>query len=470
MSSLIFIPFPVMSHLVHAVEVAKLISDRERRLSITVLIIKMPFDTKISSYIKDNSLHPGLNFVHLPENESASAELLKSPADFIIPFIESQNSLVRDAVSDALSKSPATRLAGFVADHVCISAMDVAAEFGVPTYIFHISSAAALGLMFHCQTLSDDHGENVAEYEDSDDAVIYPPTHVNPFPAKLLPDLIFKSNDGFLDLMRKSRQAKGFVVNTFLELEPHSIDSLSWDKKIPPVYPVGPLMFQEEIVDPGKRKKSDEIIGWLNQQPDSSVVFLCFGSNGYFEVDQVKEIAVALERSGHRFLWALRRPPYNECLEYAGEYEDPREVLPGGFLEKMVGIGRVIGWAPQQAILSHRAVGGFFTHCGWNSIVESVSCGVPMAAWPQIFEQQANAFQIVEEIGVGVEVKMDYRKIHSVIVAADVIEGAIGRLMDPENEDRVRVNVLKEKSRMALMKGESSYNFLGDLIADIMDN
>ncbi|KAL7082149.1 hypothetical protein ACP275_14G081600 [Erythranthe tilingii] len=450
-ATMIFIPFPVMSHLVQAVEAAKLVSDREPRLSVT------------------NSAHPRLNFVHLPANESASAELLKSPAEFMIPFIESQKDLVRDAVSDIVSESPATGLAGFVADMVCISTMDVAKEFAVPTYIIYMSGAATLGLMFYCQTLHDEYGQNLTEYEDSD-AVIRAPTHVNPFPAKLLPDLILRQTLGFLDLMRKSRQAKGLIVNTFLELEPHPVNFLSRDEKIPPVYPVGPLIFQEEIVDQAKQKTNDEIIGWLNQQLDSSVVFLCFGSSGYFEGDQVKEIALALEDSGYRFLWALRKPPSKEYLGYPGEYEDPREVLPEGFLERTVGRGRVIGWAPQLVVLSHPAVGGFVTHCGWNSVAESVSCGVPMAAWPLVIEQQANAFQVVEEIGVGVEVKMDYRKTDGVIVAADVIERAIRRLMDPENEARVRVNALKEKSRVALMKGESSYNFLGDLIADIMDN
>ncbi|KAL7128718.1 hypothetical protein ABFS83_13G012600 [Erythranthe nasuta] len=457
-ASLIFIPFPVMSHLVAAVKAAKLLSNRDRRLSITVLVIKMPFDTKISSYINNvnnNSAHDSrINFVHLPENESVSGELLKSPATFMIPFIESQKGFVRNAVSDILSEAENnSRCGGFFIDMVCISMMDLATEFEVPK-------------------LNDDRNQDLSEYEDSS-VTISAPTYAVPFPAKLLPELVLGHTSGFLGLMRKSRQAKGFIVNTFLELEPHVILSFSGEKdeKIPPVYPVGPLITMQDREIDGDHKKYDKIIGWLDEQPDSSVVFLCFGSSGYFEVcDQLKEIALALERSGRAFLWALRKPPVKEFLGYPGEYEDPREVLPEGFLERTVGIGRVIGWAPQMAILSHRAVGGFVSHCGWNSVLESVSRGVPIAVWPLAVEQQANAFQLVEEIGVGVDVKMDYRKINGVIVSADVIQGAIGRLMDPENEARVRVEVLKEKSRIALMEGGSSYNFLGDLIADIMDN
>ncbi|KAL0444559.1 UNVERIFIED_CONTAM: UDP-glycosyltransferase 71E1 [Sesamum latifolium] len=97
-------------------------------------------------------------------------------------------------------------------------------------------------------------------------------------------------------------------------------------------------------------------MGWLDRQPDSSVVFLCFGTHGCLEGDQVKEIAVALENSGHRFLWSLRKPPPKEKVAFPGEYENSEEVLPEGFLERTAEIGKVIGWAPQMAVLSHPAV------------------------------------------------------------------------------------------------------------------
>ncbi|KAI3457639.1 hypothetical protein Pfo_014302 [Paulownia fortunei] len=425
-ASLVFIPFPVMSHLVAAVKTAKLLIDRDERLSITFLIMKLPIDTKISSYTK-NSPDSRINFVEL-----------KSPKTFVIRLIESQKGSVRDAVVEIMEGSKSSRLAGFVIDMFCTSMIDVANELGAPN----------ARLMFRIQALNDDHNQDPAEYENSD-AVISVPTYVNPVPAKVWPSLVFEKESGFFKLMRKFRETKGIVINTFLEFEPHAIRSLSDDEKIPP---------------------HDKIIEWLDQQPDSSVVFLCFGSTGCFDGDQVKEIAVALERSGHRFLWSLRKPPPKEKLEFPGEYENPEEILPEGFLERTVGIGKVIGWAPQIAVLSHPAVGGFVSHCGWNSTLESVWCGVPMAAWPLAAEQQANAFQLVKEFEMAVEIKMDYKKGSNVIVAAETIEKAIRQLMDPENEGRAKVKVLKEKSRMVMMKGESSYDFLGRLIVDVMDN
>ncbi|KAF2293824.1 hypothetical protein GH714_005072 [Hevea brasiliensis] len=165
---------------------------------------------------------------------------------------------------------------------------------------------------------------------------------------------------------------------------------------------------------------------WLDDQPPSTVVFLCFGSKGSFSQNQVKEIACALEHSGHRFLWSLRRPARPGLLASPSDYEDPQEVLPEGFLDRTTGIGKVIGWAPQVAVLAHPAVRGFVSHCGWNSILESIWFVVTIATWPLFAEQQFNAFEmVVVELGLAVEIKMDYRNDSGVIVNCDEIERGI---------------------------------------------
>lgn len=189
----------------------------------------------------------------------------------------------------------------------------------------------------------------------------------------------------------------------------------------------------------------------------------------------MKEIAHALELTGHRFLWSLRRPPPPGGRS-PGDYEDLGEVLPQGFLERTAGIGKVIGWAPQVDVLSHCAVGGFVSHCGWNSTLESLWFGVPMAAWPLYAEQQINAFLMVEELGLAVEIKLDYRKDDvfnpdsSVLVTAGEIESGIKRLMDGKNEIRKKVKRMSEMSRLAMVEGGSSYISLGTLLEDIMGN
>ncbi|CAH2068886.1 unnamed protein product [Thlaspi arvense] len=217
---------------------------------------------------------------------------------------------------------------------------------------------------------------------------------------------------------------------------------------------------------------------WLDDQPPSSVLFLCFGSRGSFEEDQVKEIAHALERAGHRFLWSLRRPPAKGKIEVPREYENPNEILPEGFMERTAEIGKVIGWAPQVAVLSHPAVKGFVSHCGWNSTLESLWCGVPVATWPLYAEQPMNAFLMVKEFGLAVEIKLDYDKEFykgeepPVLVTAEEIENGIRRLMEGNEsvEIRERVKEMSKKSRTAMKEGGSSHAYLGRFIEAVIDN
>ncbi|KAK4397859.1 UDP-glycosyltransferase 1 [Sesamum angolense] len=159
------------------------------------------------------------------------------------------------------------------------------------------------------------------------------------------------------------------------------------------------------------------------------------------------------------------------------EYDDFNEVLPEGFLERTEGVGKVIGWAPQVAVLSHPAVGGFVSHCGWNSTLESVWFGVPIATFPLYAEQQLNAFQLVKELGMAEAIRIDYKKDFKgekppEIVGAEEIEAAIRRLMAEESGSGVRQKVkeMKNKSRMALMEGGSSYNAQSLFIEDVIRN
>ncbi|KAG6429951.1 hypothetical protein SASPL_108008 [Salvia splendens] len=463
---MVFIPLPIVSHLVSAVDTAKLLADRDDSLFISILIMKRTPDTKISSYIT-KSPHPRINFLPLQENNSIASGSM-GDKNWVLALAESHKCLARDVVVEMM-ESQKGRLAGIVLDMFFTPMIDVANELGAPAYINFTSGSAVLGLLLHLQSLRDDDGKNLKEYKDSD-VKISIPTYVNPVPAKVWPGKVFEKETGFLECARRYRETRGIIVNTFLEFEHHAISSLSADAKIPPVYPVGPMIQGGgEESDENKRKR-EEIIAWLDKQPHSSVVFICFGTRGSFEGDQVKEIATALENSGVRFLWSMRKASPKESVAFPGEYENLEQELPEGFLRNTNGIGKVIGWAPQMAVLSHPAVGGFVSHCGWNSILESVWCGVPVAAWPLFAEQQANAFQLVKEYEMAVEIKIDYRKDSGVILSAGKIESAIRQLMEPKNKVRVKVKEVHDKARAAVVEGGSSYNFLGRLLQDIMDN
>ncbi|CAK7323267.1 unnamed protein product [Dovyalis caffra] len=483
-AEVVFIPLPAMGHVIAAVELAKLIVERRDRISTSVLIMHPALDpstTKYTESLSASTLPNGMRVVDLPSLEHTA--ISNTGGDWMASLSEAQKPYVKEFVSRIKTQSELSpdspRLAGFVFDTL-VGMEDLAEEFGVPWYVFSASGAAFIGCMLHLQDLHDEQKVDLFEFENSD-AELEIPSLVNRFPAKLLPSTVFNGQlfPAFLDAARRLRKTRGIVINTFKELESHAVDSLS-NGEIPPVYPVGPIVrcqgndydFRSDRINDYK-----DTMQWLDDQPPSSVLFLCFGSWGSFGTDQVKEIACALEQCGHRFLWCLRKPSSSKSkIESPSDYVNFQEILPLGFLDRTVETGKVIGWAPQVEILSHKAVGGFVSHCGWNSTLESVLFGVPIATWPLYAEQQLNAFQMVIELGLAVEIKIDHRKdafldgSTEVIVSSDDIKERVKFVMEQDSEIRNKVKEMSQLSRKALMENGSSYSALDLLIEDMMKN
>lgn len=355
--------------------------------------------------------------------------------------------------------------------------IDVANELNIPCYLYFASPVTFLGLMLHLPVIDV---QLATEFIESDNELIVPkdpateliiPGFANPLPPKVLPTSVLKRrSDGyswFLYHTRRYVETKGVVVNTYRELEKYAITSVEATTTVPRIFPVGPVL---DLAGPiewhPERDQQDRIMKWLNNQPRSSVVFLCFGSMGSLGRSQLREIAIGLERSGFRFLWSIREPPKGK-LDLPGEYASVEEILPEGFLNRTAEIGLVCGWVPQVTILANQAIGGFVSHCGWNSILESLWYGVPIATWPIYAEQQMNAFELVAELGLAVEIRVDYRSESGDMVLAEELERGIKRLMDGDDEVRRKVKEMSEKSRMAVMENGSSYASLTSLIENL---
>ncbi|KFK23129.1 hypothetical protein AALP_AAs61551U000200 [Arabis alpina] len=396
---LVFIPSPGIGHLRSTVELTKQLIRIDHRLSITVIIIPYPSrtDATDSIYIESLSSTDRLRYLTISVVDTGDP----TPTQI---YIENQKPQVREAIT----KLESSKLAGFVVDMFCTSMIDLANEFGVPSYMVYTSNATFLGISLHIQEMYDE------------------------------------KNGG-----------------------PGGGD-------LPQVYPIGPMLHLDN--GDSEDEKQSEILRWLDEQPQNSVVFLCFGSMGGFNEEQTREIAVALDRSGQRFLWSLRRASPDIMKERPGDFTNLEEVLPEGFLERTSERGKIIGWAPQVAVLAKPAIGGFVTHCGWNSMLESLWFGVPMATWPLYAEQKANAFEMVEELGLAVEVRKYFKGDLMAgaggmeIVAAEDIEKAIRRLMEEESDVRTRVKDMADKCHVALTEGGSSKVALRKFIQDVADN
>ncbi|KAI5583321.1 hypothetical protein BDE02_06G006200 [Populus trichocarpa] len=480
-SELVFIPSPGIGHVTSTVELARLLVNRDDRFVVTIILMKLPFDEKFTSYCKsltESTISNNIKFLDLPLLEQA---LDMKAKDVLAFYMETYKPLVKEALAQLIESSTSSpdkppRLIGLLVDMFCVTMVDVGNDFGLRSYVFFTSGVGYLSLLFSMQTMKDEQNVDSTQFKDSETELVIS-SFAKPIPARVLPSMFLNKDvvPGFLNFARKYKQTKGIVVNTFLELESHVMSSF-FDGLTLPIYPVGPILkLQRAEGDKGldRAREKEEIKKWLDDQPQSSVVFLCFGSMGSFDEDQLKEISKALEHSGHRFLWSLRRAPPKGTIVFPSGYDNPKEILTDGFLDRTSMVGKIIGWAPQTDILAHPAVGGFVSHCGWNSILESLWFGVPIAAWPIDGEQQLNAFQMVVELGLGVEIKLDYRKDflsddEVKIVTAEEIERGINSLMQSNSEIKRKVKEMSEKSKKALMECGSSHTSFGHFIDNLM--
>ncbi|KAJ7964157.1 Glycosyltransferase [Quillaja saponaria] len=462
-AELIFVPAPRIGHLVSILEFTKRQIDSDDRLSITILCSKiqsLPLTDTYPKTVLASQPRNRIQLIDLPEIDPPPLELLKkSPQNYLRVFLESLIPNVKATIHTILSShsnSNSTRVVGLVLDFFCVSMIDLGNELGIPSYMFQTTNAGFLDLMLY---LSTDHDETSIVFNESDPALSIP-GFVNPVPQSVLPTALF-SNDGgyttYIKLAKRYRDIKGIIVNSFSELETYAIGSINGH--VPTVYAVGPLIDFKGPPHPNlDQAHQDNIMKWLDDQSPSSVVFLCFGSLGSFGPSQVREIALGIQGSGCRFLWAMRMSPSKET---------PQNMLPEGFLEWMKDKGMICEWAPQVEVLDHKAIGGFVSHCGWNSILESLWFGVPIVTWPMYAEQHLNAFMMVKELGLAVELRLDYR-MGVDLVMADEIEKAVKHLMDFDCEVRKKVKETGEMARKAVLRGGSSFNAIGQLIEDVI--
>ncbi|KAJ4723650.1 Glycosyltransferase [Melia azedarach] len=276
-----------------------------------------------------------------------------------------------------------------------------------------------------------------------------------------------------LDAVHES--AYGAIVNSFEELEPAYVKEyrkIKQDK----LWCIGPVsLHNKDYLDRAERGKKASVdehtcLNWLDSKNPRSVIYACLGSLNNLILSQLIELGLGLEASNRPFIWVIRDGETSKELQ--------KWAIEDGFEERIKGRGLVIwGWAPQVLILSHPSIGGFLTHCGWNSVLEGISAGLPLLTWPQFGDQFIDEKFLVQilKIGVrvGVEKPMEWEEKQSfeVLINRDDVKNAVGKLMDEgkEGEDRrERARELGKLTKMAVQEGGSSHHNITLLIEDIM--
>uniref|UniRef100_A0A2P2Q4Z3 anthocyanidin 3-O-glucosyltransferase n=1 Tax=Rhizophora mucronata TaxID=61149 RepID=A0A2P2Q4Z3_RHIMU len=183
-------------------------------------------------------------------------------------------------------------------------------------------------------------------------------------------------------------------------------------------------------------KKKHSALGWLDKQARNSVIYVSFGTTTAMKDDEIKELAIGLKQSKQKFIWVLRDADEGDIFDCNN---NRKALLPiEGYEDAVDGMGLIVrDWAPQLEILAHPATGGFMSHCGWNSCMESITMGVPIAAWPMHSDQPRNAVLITKFLKMGLVVK-DWSDPRHEMVTSSVVEGSVKRLMASREGDEMR--------------------------------
>ncbi|KAK9050336.1 hypothetical protein SSX86_030694 [Deinandra increscens subsp. villosa] len=453
MGTIVLYPAPAMGHLVSMVELGKFIIKHHPSFSITVLTLTNSFTTgSITSYIRTiSATTPAITFHHLPDIP-LDPEIYPSTDALLFDLIRRSFHNVENALR---SISPTA----LIIDLFCTSAMSAAANLNVPVYYFITSGACTLAAILYFPTLDQNYPGNFRDMN----RLVYIPG-LPPVPSSDMPAVVLDRNStdysGFLELSHYLPKSAGIIINTFDSLEPKPIKAIRdglcvKDQQTPPLYCVGPL-----LADGGG--DSHECLNWLDLQPRRSVVYLCFGSEGLLSNEQLWEIAKGLEMSGHRFLWVIR----SQSTVNGDDDWDWDLLLPDGFLDRIKDRGLVVKrWAPQVKVLSHESVGGFVTHCGWNSVLEATRAGVPMVGWPLYAEQKLNKIMMVEEMKLALPMDMS----EDGKVGAAEVEKRVRQLMDSAEGKVVRgvIEAKKLDAESAMSDGGSSRVTLATLVESV---
>ncbi|XP_020257455.1 7-deoxyloganetin glucosyltransferase-like [Asparagus officinalis] len=323
-----------------------------------------------------------------------------------------------------------------VSDAVMSFTLDAAEEFGILEVMFWSPSACGIMGYLHYQQLMErglfplkDEGDLTSGYLDT--PIDWIPGMKN-IRLKDLPTFIRATNPD--DIMfnycnreaRRASRASAIILNTFIDLERPILDSMA--KILPPIYTIGPLSLLSSQLPPSKPleslssslwKEDKSCIEWLDAKKPGSVVYVNFGSITVMSNEQLVEFAWGLANSKSDFLWIIR----------PDLVKGDNAILPEEFIKETRERSLLASWCAQENVLLHPSVGGFLTHSGWNSTLESICGGVPMICWPFFGEQQTNCRYACTNWGIGMEISNDVKREEVEELVRELMGGAKGKEM-----------------------------------------
>ncbi|XP_049932338.1 scopoletin glucosyltransferase-like [Nymphaea colorata] len=274
------------------------------------------------------------------------------------------------------------------------------------------------------------------------------------------------------EMRMSDKTSAGVIFNTSYEIESAYVELFKSMRGCQQLWTVGPLSLISHPKGRSRQEKQgkeqspideDQCLRWLDSKEPRSVMYVCFGSIASLSGAQLMEVGQGLESSQHPFIWVIRGAVEEGFLQELQERVKERGLV-------------IKGWAPQLQILSHQAVGGFMTHCGWNSLLEGISAGLPLLTWPMFGDQHINERLVVDVLGVALSVGnqklmgLDEEQKTEELVRREQIERAVTAVFGNEHqarEMRRKAAVLSETVRKSVEAGGSSALNLNVLLKNV---
>ncbi|KAJ9172428.1 hypothetical protein P3X46_015669 [Hevea brasiliensis] len=395
------------------------------------------------------SKHPEFDFQFVQEGLSKHDFASGNLVDIILALNERckipfQECLLRMM----LQQESHDEIACIIYDDLMYFSEEVATNLSIPSIVLRTSSAASLLSRLAILQLKE---EGYIPFPDAMSQDPVPEFRTLRF--KDLPICNFGTPENFYQLLAHMCDVKtssAVIWNTMDCLE-ESLLAEQQLKQFPiPIFTVGPMHKFAPACSSSLLKEDTSCIEWLDKQDPNSVLYISLGSMACTDEKELAEMAWGLANSKQPFLWVIR-PGSIVGSEWI-------ESLPEGFMEAVGERGCIVKWAPQRQVLAHPSVGGFWTHCGWNSTLETISEGVPMICRPCFADQLVTARFVSHVWRIGLQLENQLER--------NEIEKSVRRLMIDEDgeEMRKRAEDLKEKLEACFKKGGSSYNSLNKLV------
>ncbi|MED6163688.1 hypothetical protein PIB30_082399 [Stylosanthes scabra] len=402
------------------------------------------------SILNSNSQSSNINFEFFSDGLSLDNDR-SSNSEEVINSLETKGSKNLSSLISALQKH--NDYSCMIISPIFHYAIDIAAEHGIPCALLWIQASAAYSICYrYCKGINE--FPNMEDLNANVHLPGFPTFKVRDVHSCILPSTPEHLRNIFVNLFKSIEKVKWVIGTSVYEIEEEMVKSMA---SLSPIYPIGPLVSPFLLGENNDMcETKDSCIEWLDNNPSNSVIYVSFGTIAVLSKEQIDNLAMALKNSNKPFLWVLNPSKKEDSAD---------EELPPKFPEDTKGRGLVVKWCQQERVLMHPSVGCFVSHCGFNSMIETILAGVPVVGLPLTSDHPPDAMLITKVFGNGVRVECG----EDCVASAEEFERCIWEVTDGPNakEIKKRAMKMKELARKASEEGGSADKYINQFISEI---